>query len=388
MLIEANARGWGGTAAEVAVLLSERGLGGSDADLELRLGRWRADKGRRAQAARGLAKTWLRFLPAAKDGRGEIGACVALAFPDRLSRRRDSAGADWLSVGGRGFRLDPASPLARELWLAVAEVGGAAVGARILSAAPIGQETVESLFAARIVSGTEIAFDPATGTVRASRGRRLGAILLSGGQDDRADPAAIEAALIEGVRAHGLPLLPWTEAAMSLRKRAAFARRYDPALPDLSDEALIASLDAWLAPLLAGRRRLAEVDLGMLEALMDWDARKAVDRLAPSHFETPAGSRHPIDYAAEAGPTVTVRVQALFGLTEHPRAGEVPLVLALTSPAGRPIQTTRDLPGFWRGSWAAVAREMRGRYPKHPWPDDPAAADPTLKTKKASARAR
>jgi ATP-dependent helicase HrpB len=386
MLIAADTRGWGATAAEVAVLLSERGLGGQDTDLELRRRRWRADKGRRAEAARGLARRWLHLLGAAKGGEGEVGACLALAFPDRVSKRRDFSGADWISAGGRGFRLDPASPLARETWLAVAEVGGVAAGARILSAAPLAQEEVERLFANRIESGTQTVFDPATGAVRASHGRRLGAILLSGGQDSRAEPVAIEAALLEGVRAHGLGLLPWSDAARSLRRRAAFARARDPAVPDLSDAALLARLDDWLPPLLAGRRRLADVDPALLEGLIGWEGRKAVDRLAPSHFETPAGSRHEVDYEAEAGPTLTVRVQALFGLSEHPRAGGVPLVLALTSPAGRPIQTTRDLPGFWRGSWAAVAKEMRGRYPKHPWPDDPAAANPTLRTKKAMAR--
>jgi ATP-dependent helicase HrpB len=386
MLIEADARGWGGTAAEVAVLLSERGLGSADVDLELRLRRWRADKGRRAEAARGLARRWLGLVGGGKSGAGPVGACVALAFPDRVARRRDASGADWVSVGGRGFRLDPASPLAREPWLSVAEVGGVAAGARILSAAPIAIGEIESLFADRIASGTELVFDSATGGVRASHGRRLGAILLSGGQDSRAAPAAIEAALLEGVRANGLGLLPWSAAARSLRVRAAYARAIDPAIPDLSDAALLARLDEWLPPLLAGKRRLGDVDPKGLEHLLDWDGRRAVDRLAPSHFESPAGSRHEIDYAAEAGPTVEVRVQALFGLAEHPLAGNVPLVLALTSPAGRPIQTTRDLPGFWRGSWAAVAKEMRGRYPRHPWPDDPAAANPTLRTKKAMAR--
>ena len=380
MLLEAAARGWGETAAEVAVLLSERGLGGNDMDLELRLRRWRSEKGRRADAARGLARRWLGLVGG--TGRGEAGACVALAFPDRVSKRRGASGEQWLSAGGRGFRLDPAAPLARELWLAVAEVSGAAAGARILAAAPIGQATVESLFAGRIDTGAEVTFDPATGGVRAVRGRRLGAIMISGGQDSRPDSDAIEAALLEGVRAHGLDVLPWSEAALSLRSRAAFARALDPAIPDLGDAALMASLDDWLPPLLAGKRRLAEVT----PELLDWEARRRLDRLAPSHFETPAGSRHEIDYAAEAGPTITVRVQALFGLKEHPAAGGVPLVLALTSPAGRPIQTTRDLPGFWRGSWAAVAKDMRGRYPKHPWPDDPAAADPTLRTKKAAAR--
>jgi ATP-dependent helicase HrpB len=385
MLIEAGARGWGRTAAEIAVLLSERGLGGGDADLELRLRRWRDERGKRAEAARGLAKRWLGLVDGALGGEGEgdVGACVALAFPDRVSKRRDSSGADWISAGGRGFRLDPASPLAREAWLAVAEVGGVAAGARILAAAPIAQATVEALFAERIASGTEVVFDPASGGIRASHGRRLGAILLSGGQDSRAAPAAIEAALLAGVRRHGLALLPWSEAALSLRRRAAFARSSDASLPDLSDGALMATLDDWLPPLLAGKRRLADVEP---DPPLGWDERRRIDRLAPSHFETPAGSRHPIDYDAEAGPTVTVRAQALFGLADHPTAGGIPLVLALTSPAGRPIQTTRDLPGFWRGGWAAVAKEMRGRYPRHPWPDDPAAADPTLKTKKAMQR--
>jgi ATP-dependent helicase HrpB len=386
MLVEGHVRGWGATAADVAALLSERGLGGADPDLELRRARWRSDKGRRAEAARSLAIRWLRMLGAEQGGEGKVGACVALAFPDRVSKRRDGTGADWISAGGRGFRLDPASPLARESWLAVAEVGGVAAGARILSAAAIAQDEIERLFADRIASGTEVAFDPATGTVRASHGRRLGTILLSGGQDSRAEPAAIEAALLEGVRAHGVAVLHWSDAARSLRRRAAFARGLDETVPDLSDAALLARLDEWLPARLAGKRRLGDVDPGMFEGLLAWEDRKAVDRLAPAYFETPAGTRHEIDYEAEAGPTVTVRVQALFGLTEHPRAGNVPLVLALTSPAGRPIQTTRDLPGFWRGSWAAVAKEMRGRYPKHPWPDDPSAANPTLRTKKAMAR--
>jgi len=386
MLIAAAARGWGATAAEIAVLLSERGLGGADADLELRLRRWRAERSPRAEAARGLARRWRKLVDGTGSGEGPAGACVALAFPDRVAKRRDASGADWIGAGGRGFRLDPASPLAREAWLAVAEVGGIAAGARILSAAAISQDEIEALFADRIASGTEVAFDPATSTVRAAHGRRLGAILLSGGQDSRAQPAAIEAALLEGVRAHGLGLLPWSDAASSLRRRAAYARAENPAIPDLSDAALLARLDEWLPGLLAGKRRLADVDPAMLDAVLGWDSGRSVERVAPRYFETPAGSRHEIDYGAEAGPTVTVRVQALFGLVEHPQAGAVPLVLALTSPAGRPLQTTRDLPGFWRGSWAAVAREMRGRYPRHPWPDDPAAADPTLRTKKAMAR--
>ena len=291
--------------------------------------------------------------------------------------------------------MDPASPLARAAWLAVAEVSGTAAGARILSAAAIEEADALALFADRIESGSRVAFDPATGTVRARAGRRLGAITLSEGRDAKASPDQIAAALVEGVREHGLDLLPWSDAACSLRRRAAFARAHEPSLPDLSDPALLATLDDWLPLLVAGTTSLAAIDpaalSGTLDALLGWDGRKALDRVAPHDFETPAGSRHAIDYEAEAGPTVTARVQAFFGLSEHPAVagGRVPVVLSLTSPAGRPIQTTRDLPGFWAGSWAEVAREMRGRYPRHPWPDDPARADPTLRTKKKdAARAR
>ncbi len=414
MMIEAGKRGWAETAAEAAVLLSERGLGGNEADLELRLSRWRREKGQRADGARTLAQRWAAMVsPPARgrgskgghvesdaapppappaSGRGEIGPCIALAFPDRLSRRRSASGGDRISVGGRGFRLDPTSLLAREQWLAVAEVSGSAAGARILSAAPIEEEMVFALFANQVEQGRQLAFDPASGTVHARRGRRLGAITLSEGRDEAASREEIEAALFEGVRIHGVQLFPWSEGATALRKRAAFARAHDPAVTDLSDDSLLAHIDEWLPAVLAGRRSLRDVDpgalAGALDGLLGWEGRKAVDRLAPASFTTPAGSSHAIDYEAEAGPTVTARVQALFGLAQHPTVagGRVPLVLSLTSPAGRPIQTTRDLPGFWAGSWAAVAKEMRGRYPKHPWPDDPAAADPTLRTKKADAR--
>ncbi|MCW3834574.1 ATP-dependent helicase HrpB [Sphingomonas canadensis] len=395
MLVRAGERGLARTAAEVAVLLGERGLGGNDADLELRLRRWRGERGQRAENARRLAERWRKLVPgsAAEDGGGggeETATCIALAFPDRIARRRDGSGETWASAGGRGFRLDPSSSLARAEWLAVAETQGMAAGARILSAAQIDAATVEALFGHRIETRRSVAFDPATGAVKAERERRLGAIRLSGGPDSAASAAEIEAALLEGVRTHGLALLPWSEGAAALRTRSAFAAKHGGGDDALSDAALVARLDEWLPPLLAGKRRLdaiaAEALTHALEGLIGWDAMRALDRIAPARMETPAGSSHAIDYGAEGGPTVEVRVQALFGLSEHPMAGGVPIVLSLTSPAGRPIQTTRDLPGFWKGSWAAVAKEMRGRYPKHPWPDDPASASATLRTKKADAR--
>lgn len=384
MLVAAADHGWGRTAAEVAVLLSEQGLGGNDPDLETRLRRWRSESGRRAEAARGLAQRWQK-LAGSGGGEGPVGACIALAFPDRVSKRRGAGGADWIAAGGRGFRLDAASSLAREEWLAVAETQGAAAGARILSGARITGNELDDLFRDRIEIRRDIRFDPATGAVQAMRERRLGAIRIAAGPDADADPAGIAAALVEGVRTHGVGLLPWPDSATALRQRAAYA-----GIDDLSDAALIARLDEWLPPLVAGKRRLSDIGGGALAQAMDdllgWDGRRALDAAAPSHFTSPLGTTHAIDYAAEGGPAVELRVQALFGLAEHPMIGRTPLVLRLTSPAGRPIQTTRDLPGFWKGSWAAVAKEMRGRYPRHPWPDDPTAADPTLRTKKASGR--
>ncbi|EZP54588.1 ATP-dependent helicase HrpB [Sphingomonas sp. RIT328] len=385
MLLRAGDMGQGRIAAEVAVLLSERGLGGSDADLESRLRRWRGERGTKAQAARQLATRWAKLVGGGEGSDEAIEVPIALAFPDRIARARDASGEHWASAGGRGFRLDPTSALARHAWLAVAETQGAASGARILAAAPITLATIERLFGARIETRRTVDFDPATGGVTTLRERRLGALRLSSGADSQADPAAIADALLDGVRTHGLDLLPWREGGEALKARARYAGIDIDAL-------LVERLDEWLPPLLAGRRRLDAIPGGALtdalRALIGWDGMRQVDRLAPADFTSPAGSTHAIDYAAEGGPKVELRVQALFGLAEHPSIGSqrVPLVLSLTSPAGRPIQTTRDLPGFWAGSWNAVAKEMRGRYPKHPWPDDPAAAAATLRTKKADAR--
>jgi len=409
MLIEASARGFGEIAAEVAVLLTERGLGGKEADLEVRHRRWRGDRGVRSEGARRMAKGWAQRTPLPdREGlgvgrthekekpspgpslagrRGSLARSLALAFPDRLSCRRDPTGEQWQSVGGRGFRLDPASPLARSEWLAVGEVAGAAAGARILSAAAIDLTDIEALFGDAIEAFSEVRFDPAISAISARKGRRLGAIRLASAPDPNPDPDAIAAGLIDAVRRHGLALLPWPESAQALRHRAAFAAAHDSTIPALDDNALLATLDDWLAPLLAGKRRLDTIE-GLrqaLDGLLGYEATRLIDRLAPTHFTSPAGSTHPIDYAAPGGPAVEVRAQALYGLKAHPTVanGRVPLTLAITSPAHRPIQTTRDLPAFWAGSWRDVAKEMRGRYPRHPWPDDPATAPPTLRTKRA-----
>ena len=394
MLIDAAGYGLVREAAAVAVLLTERGLGGNDVDLENRLRRWKADKGPRAKAAWFLADRWARSVAASGAGAvgSDLGKVLALAFPDRVSRRRDSAGEHWHSAGGRAFRLDATSSLARGEWLAVGEVSGHASGARIMSAAALTEEEVLALFADQIETRHDGDFDPATGAVTPVRSRRLGAVRLSSGPDSKPDQGKIEQALLEGVRQHGLSLLPWGEAAIRLRQRTAFARQHDESIPAVDDESLIGQLDAWLPSLVTGLRRLGDIDPAALrdalEAILGWDASRAVDRLAPDRFTTPAGTSHAIDYAAAGGPTVEVRAQALFGLKTHPMVanGRVSLTLAITSPAGRPIQTSKDLPAFWAGSWREVAKEMRGRYPRHPWPDDPANAPPTVCTKQADAR--
>jgi ATP-dependent helicase HrpB len=386
MVLRARELGFAPIAAQVAVLLSERGLGGTDVDVERRFERWRSERGVRPDAGRALAKRWEKLLssaPSPAASESGIGSAIALAYPDRIARRRDASGEQWLSVGGRGYRLDPAHPLARQEWLAVADIQGAAASARIVSAAAIDFADIEALYGGKIQAGTYVTFDLATRGVRTEFGRRLGAITLSSGQDGKADPAAIIAALLGGVLTHGLHLLPWPQNAVALRQRADWA-----GVSGLSDAALMASLDIWLAPLLHRKRRLAEIDPLALHAaligLMGWDEQQAIERLAPAHFTSPAGTPHAIDYAADGGPAVELRVQALFGLAQHPVIGanHTPLILSLTSPAGRPIQTTRDLAGFWKGSWADVAKEMRGRYPRHHWPDDPSAAAASLKTKK------
>ncbi|HEX7782177.1 MAG TPA: ATP-dependent helicase HrpB [Sphingobium sp.] len=391
MLVRAGEMGLGRVAAEIAVLLGERGLGGNDTDLTARLQRWRRESGKRAEAGRGLARRWEAMVAKVKGDSAPaahgVGVALALAFPDRVAKRRSADGADWISIGGRGFRLDPLSPLAREDWLAVGEVQGSAAGARIISAAALDQAAVETLFAGRMEDRRIVRFRPETRGIEALRERRLGAIRLSSGSDDRPDPQAVADALLEGVRAGGIALLPWSEAAQSLRTRAAFA-----GIEALSNDGLVATLDDWLPSLLTGVRRLSDIDRSalsnVLEGVIGWDGKQQLDRLAPVNFTSPAGSSHAIDYAADGGPRVELRPQQLFGLAEHPCVGSarIPLVLSLTSPAGRPIQTTRDLPGFWAGNWASVAKEMRGRYPRHPWPDDPAKASPTLRTKNAEAR--
>ena len=375
-------------AAMLAVLLQERGLGGQSEDIDARFERFTRERGPKAEAARKLAQRIARLCN--DKGRGEplsIGGLIATAFPERVAKRRDSKGEKWISAMGRGLQLDAASPLAREEWLAVADVQGAASGARILSAAALTEPELIGRFGHRIMSQELLSYDKIADRVEARVQRRLGAIVLSEGRVEKPDPEAVANALLLAVRELGIDALPWSASACALRERALFA-----GIAALGDDALAQSAEQWLLPLLGKVNRLRDVAPSALAQALDnvlgWDARSRIDQIAPASFKSPAGTEHDIDYAAEAGPTVELRVQALFGLDTHPLVGveRIPLVLSLTSPAGRPIQTTRNLPEFWRGSWRDVAKEMRGRYPKHNWPDAPWEGVASLKTKKAQAR--
>jgi ATP-dependent helicase HrpB len=379
-------------AAELAALIGERGLGGDDVDMRERLAAFRRDRSPRAREARAMAARWAEVgsVPSPISGGGDVsvGTLIALAFPERIAKNRGSGTGAFLLANGRGANLDPALPLAREPFLAVAELAGSATQGRILSAAPITLAEIEAHFAARITARAEIAFDTARLSLRGRDSRRLGAIVLG----ERPVPILADEtsakSLAEGIVNLGIDRLPWTGALKQWRDRVIFLRASEGAdWPDLSDAALATSAEQWLAPALAGKTALAGFSAddfaAALGELLPWPLRRRLDAEAPIYFEAPTGTRAPIDYASEGGPKIAIRVQELFGLDRHPAIanGQVPLAIELLSPAHRPVQTTRDLPGFWRGSYAAVRAEMRGRYPKHPWPEDPIAAAPTRRAK-------
>jgi ATP-dependent helicase HrpB len=386
MVLTAAASGQAARAARIAALLQERGLGGRDTDLEARLDAFTRDRGPRARDAAALASRWAGAAgPAGQGPRVSDGVLLALAYPERVAKARGAPGHFQLA-SGRGAFLDATEALAREPWLAVAELGGGEARDRILLAARVDLTDLMDVFSDRLERESRLAPD-AGGKLRAREVVRLGRLVIEERLMSDPDPALIVDALLEEVRRKGVERLPWGDTAGRLRARAGFLRGLGLPAPDLSNAALAADLDAWLAPALTGRRSLGELDDAALEtalrALIPHDDQRRMDTQAPERFEAPTGSRLAIDYGAEGGPRVEVRVQELFGLRQHPTVagGRAPLTLALLSPAHRPIQLTRDLPGFWNGSWAEVRKEMRGRYPKHDWPEDPAAAQPTTRAK-------
>lgn len=389
MIVRATEHQEGLMAAELAALLSERGLGGDHVDLTYRLDRFRQERGPRAETVRRMARHWAKMAGDDLDitSSQRTGALIALAFPDRIAKARGAPG-HFVMANGRGAMLEPHDALAREPFLAIAELTGGGASARILAAAALDRETIEEQCRDQIEHRDEIYFDRTHQQIRARQITRLGALVLH--EKTQRAPAndSTKDVLLKGLADLGIKALPFSQATQQWRDRVRFLHRAEGApWPDLSDEMLMSHLHDWLGPYADGALSVADLGAGMIDqalrALLDWPLQQRLDAEAPTHFDAPSGQRHPIDYDANDEPVLAIRVQELFGLKTHPTlaGGRVPLLLHLLSPAHRPIQITRDLPGFWKGSWAAVKAEMKGRYPKHVWPDDPAQAQATHRAK-------
>ncbi|MEA4838211.1 MAG: ATP-dependent helicase HrpB [Rhodospirillaceae bacterium] len=396
MALKATAIGLGGLGADIAALLSERDLpmAERDADFRQRLALLKSKDGSAVlRRVREASKRLRRLLGASAhetDAAGQAGLLIAFAYPERIAMRRGASSLHYRMANGQGaFFTDPES-LCREDMLAIATLDGNRRDSRIFLAAPLSRTEIEEHFADAIEISAAIAWDERGEQISAVRERRLGRLVLSQTPLDDPDPNAMTQAMLEGVRILGLSALPWTADSLRLRMRVGFLRRLDgdggSAWPDLSDDALSASLDQWLAPWLQGCTRkshLARLDMTRLIAgLLDWRQTSDLDRLAPSHLTVPSGSRIAIDYEPDK-PVLAVRLQEMFGLAETPKiaGGKAPLLLHLLSPARRPVQVTQDLAGFWAGSYAAVRSELAGHYPKHYWPADPMQAEPTARAK-------
>jgi ATP-dependent helicase HrpB len=407
MLLRGAELGLGALASDLAALLEERDPfrvdgGVPDADLRLRLEALRdprgGGRGHRVDAgtlhrARDAARHWREALairqPAARaaDETESAGLLLAFAYPDRIAQMRSGQPGRFLLRNGRGAVLEGAQALAEAPYLVAAELDGQGRESRVYLAAPLAEEELAAHFAEQTETEETVAWDAETGSVRARRRERLGALVLRDAPLADPDPGAVAAALLDGIARAGIAALPWSRDTQRLRERLTFLHRHDPAWPDASDAALLAALPEWLGPHLYGLRRLDDVrrlDLaGILLAGLPWDRRAALDELAPSHVEVPSGSRIPVDYSDPDAPVLAVRLQEVFGLTETPRVagGRVPLTMHLLSPAHRPVQVTRDLASFWRGTYFEVKKDLKGRYPKHYWPEDPLQATPTHRTR-------
>ncbi len=422
MLLRAREEGLDGVAADLAALLGERdvllGSGRApDADLRLRLEAMRrgrsqgvgrvgrvsghevhrgglhralreADHLRRtvAQAATGGSRRAARPGPEAE---AHAGLLLAFAYPDRVGARRPGERGRYLLRNGRGAAFREAQSLEGAEWLVAAEVEGRGREARIFRAAPVDAAEIEEAFRDQIREVEEVRWDADAGRVRAFRRRKLGALVLSEAPLGDAAPHLVARGLVEGVRETGVARLPWSKETGQLKERLLFLHRWqgDP-WPDTSDEALEETLEDWLLPFLSGMRALDDLKrVDLAEALLTgvpWETRARLDELAPTHLEVPSGSHVRIDYSDPDAPALAVKLQEVFGLTETPRigGGRVPLTMKLLSPAQRPVQVTQDLASFWRDAYFEVRKDMRGRYPKHPWPEDPLEAEATRRTKR------
>jgi len=404
MLLAAREMDAVGTAAAVAAVLADRDPikgppGRRDADLRLRViamdeGRATAlpeghslDQGALAPA-REAARRWRRQLgqTQARIDPALTGAMAALAYPERVAQARGGRG-QFRTRQGRGGALPAHDTLAGESFLAVAVVDGGGADDRVLLAAPLDRPTMDRLFGDRIERAEVVTWDTREQAVLARRQERLGALVLSDAPLTAPSAALVRAALLAGIRQLGLTVLPWTPALQNWRARVAFLRSRFPqeSWPDLGDDALLAGLEDWLGPFLTGITRRSgfdRIDLGAaLMAMLDWKQRQRLDAQAPTHLTVPSGSRLPLDYLSGETPVLAVRLQEMFGATETPTVAGAPVLLHLLSPAGRPAQVTRDLVGFWSSGYAAVRSDLRGRYPKHYWPDDPRTAMPTARVR-------
>jgi len=395
LVLKGRELGQGRVAALLAAILGERDFlrlppGQRDVDLRHRVDI--AMSGRRDGALRVILEAARRLTPRdAKDEPPDVamtGALLALAYPDRIGRRRPGTAGRYLLSGGRGAALPEGDPMGNEEFLVVADLDGSTQDSRIFLAAPVTAAEIEELYADRIVHEQVVQWSARDGTVLARRRRRLGAMTLEDKPLGKPDADRVREAMLEGVRQLGLGALPWSDDLGRWRERVGFMRQHAGGeWPDLSDAALLASLEEWLAPFLDGVSRkdhLTRLDLAAaLKVLVPWEKQRELDRLAPTHIEVPSGSRVPIDYTNPAEPTLSVRLQEMFGLTDSPRiaGSKVPLTIHLLSPARRPVQVTRDLASFWANGYRAVKAELKGRYPRHYWPDDPLIAEPTARVK-------
>ncbi|HEX2189983.1 MAG TPA: ATP-dependent helicase C-terminal domain-containing protein, partial [Longimicrobiaceae bacterium] len=337
------------------------------------------DAARRRREALGVSASG----PRPPEEAESAGLLLALAYPDRIAQMRPGQPGRFLLRNGRGAVLEGAQALAEAPYLVAAELDGQGRESRVHLAAPLAEEELAAHFAEQTETEESVAWDAEAGAVRARRRERLGALILRDAPLADPDPEAVAAALLDGVAREGIEALAWGRDGRRVRERLAFLHRHDPAWPDASDAALLAALPEWLGPHVYGLRRMDEVrrldPAGILLGTLPWDRRQALDELAPTHVQVPSGSRVPVDYSDPEAPVLAVRLQEVFGMTETPRVagGRVPLTLHLLSPAHRPVQVTRDLESFWRSGYFEVKKDLKGRYPRHYWPDDPLRATPT-----------